>query len=151
VAWYQTAQDEIYKNNIFSNPAGTFLVSTDPADLNGNVWDYNAWFGGYPSTPYQWGGTTGTPLYSFAYWQGTLGFDTHGFYGQDPQFISPTLAAGNGLADAVNFTLAATSPFICAGANVGQTVDFFGNSIMPGCVSLGAIQYQPRLTLGAIF
>lgn len=69
--------------------------------------DYNYCYG-TSSPTYVWGGSS----YSFANWEGTLGFDTHGSYGTDPKFSNaPT-----------DLSLASDSPCIDTGDNsLGNT------------------------------
>ena len=129
--FYGSSSGNAFKNNIFFCSAGMNCVTGSGSQ----TWDYNLWFGGLAS-PFYWAANAR----SFAYWQGTLAFDTHGKQA-DPQYVNP--AGGD-------FHLLMTSPGIAAGTSVGLTMDFYGNPVIPGFISQGAIQYQPRPGVGGM-
>lgn len=93
--------------------------------------DYNDIFSTLSETPFQWGASPQT----LAQWRTATGGDAHSI-SISPQFAN---AAGG------NFALNMTSPAIAKGTDIGGlTTDYYGNPVIPGFVSQGAIQYQPR-------
>jgi hypothetical protein len=132
-----------FNNNIFDNILPSVLYATNHTPSPTPTFDYNRWAGG---TEQSGGGpwnNNGTNYANFAAWQGA-GYDAHGTYAS-LQLTNPSLAVpGSTLPPLSAFALLMTDPGVAAGTNVSQTVDFFGYPVIPGFVSQGALQYQPK-------
>jgi hypothetical protein len=124
------ATGTVEKNNILYTQQPNPAVGADASSSTGLTIDYNLQFtNGSHEVQALIGATTYTV---FATWQGA-GFDTHGNHG-DPSFYL------NG----TDYHLRAESSAIARATSGGPSTDFYGNLRIPGFVSLGAVEYQPR-------
>lgn len=126
------------KNNIFYTGLGSgqpFIVFCSTCQT-GNDSDYNHFYTTAGSTPpiADWGGSNR----SLSYWQGTLGFDTHGIHAtydltKNPNFVNPPS----------NFQLNPGSPDLNAGTSLSSYLqtDKLG-IVRTNVFSLGAYEYE---------
>ena len=124
------------KNGIYYATSGQNLVHWD-FGIAGNTVNFNLYQGG-ASTAFNLGGTH----YNFSGYQSNNGSQDANAENVDPQFVKTS---------ANNFSLLMTSPAIAGGTSVSLAQDFYGIAVIPGFVSLGAIQFQPRPAVGAEF
>jgi len=124
------------QNGVFYATSGQNLVHWD-SGITGNTVNFNLYQGG-ASTAFNLGGTH----YNFSGYQGNNGSQDANAKNVDPQFVKTS---------ANNFSLLMTSPAIASGTSVSLTQDYYGNAVIPGFMSLGAIQFHPRPALGAVF
>jgi hypothetical protein len=127
-----TSNNYILRNNISLNPRSNQHIRAP--DLQNSKIDYNLYFGGNPD------------YFNRAYsqnrileeWRNYTGQDMHSFIA-DPKFVN---ASGN-FSQPTDFKLAAGSPAIDAGADVGLTSDFEGTPVPQGTApDIGAFEYK---------
>ncbi|MBI3150564.1 MAG: DUF5123 domain-containing protein [Chloroflexi bacterium] len=130
---YDTRNNTIMNNIIFSGPAKKFIESWSPV-MSGNTVDYNLYFsnGGGTNGTWIWKGATHT---TFSDYQQFSGNDGNGLAGMNPQFLD---------ADSGNLKILAASPAIDTGSDVNcPAIDLFGTIRPAGehC-DIGAAEYK---------
>ena len=108
------------KNNILGRASSGSLYYWYLGSGTYNI-DYNMYWNSSTASPFYTGGGART----FAVWQSTYGYDTHGYNATNPLFLN---AGGSYLLD-TDFQIPTGSPAKDKGIGVGISLDYFGNTI----------------------
>ena len=117
------------KNNLFSGNNSRDIMIDYDASLTGLEIDNNLYYKSGPSNCWHW---LGVYMGSLSQWSSASGHGYNSMFA-DPRFIDP----------GGNLSLAADSPAINAGVDVGLTTDFLGQPVPNGgAFDIGAIEFS---------